>query len=98
MEIVDTIVALWPFYGIAAAALIWYAVSEARRRSARSVDEWEAMMVDRESDDDPIPDVPKHEIWDVYVSYWAGAILGIAAFVCAAFKLMELLVFSLLGG
>lgn len=96
MDTLEVIVRLWPIYAVASAAIVWYSISEARDRAKRACDEWEAMMIGRESDSDQIPDVPKHRVWDIYVYYWFGAILGIFAFLCAALTFLEFIAVSIL--
>ena len=97
MQTIDIIIGLWWIYAIAAAVLIWYAISTARERSERAGHEWEAMMNNRESESDPIPEMPKFRNWDIYVYYWVGAALGILAFLCATLKLLEFIAVSFLG-
>lgn len=96
MDTVEIIVSLWWIYAIASAALVWYAISTARERSERAVYEWEAMMIGRRSESDPVPDVPRFRVWDIHAYYWTGAVLGILAFLCGALKLLELIAVTFL--
>lgn len=97
MQIVDIIVSLWWIYAIASAALIWCAFSMAKERANRACDEWEAMMIGRKSDSEPVPETPKFRVWDIHAYYWIGATFGILAFLCAALKLLELVAVTCLS-
>ncbi|MEA3249797.1 MAG: hypothetical protein U9Q03_05595 [Patescibacteria group bacterium] len=97
MDFLTFLMDTWWLLGIAAVAFIWYGISTASARTKRCADEWEAMNISRESEDEPVPEVPKHRSWDLHIYLYAGLLLCLLAFIGGVTKLIEFVITLILA-